>query len=1015
MIAPLLQTKLYIPPVRPQLVPRPHLLGRLNEGMTRKLTLVSAPAGFGKTTLLSEWAHNNKSWARGSPRIAWISLDEGDNDPMRFLSYLIAALRMTTNDIGGGALGALQTPHPPPMETLLTVLINQISAALDHGATHRQAHPEGSQSATETADAALPPSNQFGPDREIGSGLVLVLDDYHLIATQSVHDALEFLLDHLPGNMHLVIATRSDPPLHLPRLRGRGQLAELRVPDLRFTLEEVTVFLNDAMKLDLSPEDVAALAARTEGWIASLQMAAISMQGRHRAQDVRSVSELIQAFSGGHRFILDYLMEEVLNQQPPAIQEFLIRTSILERLSGPLCDAVCATGTRVAGQDNGSIVPVDGGTQLLGDGLYPPADVERALQHDAGHPSLSGQATLEMLERANLFIIPLDDGRSWYRYHRLFADLLRQRLHQAHPDLLPMLHARASEWYEQSAASRQNATLMNAAIDHALSAGDCTRAGRLVEQVAEPTLMRSELATFKRWLEILPDEWICTRSLLCVQRVLLLFMAGCAVEKVQSRLRDAMECDTDGLVAGELTALCALLVTAKGDLRRGTELSHQALKLLPDESLLFRDFVVRNLGTIYILTGDVAAASQTFDEAARFDQKVGNLFGAVADLQRLALMRIIQGRLNEARVLHQRALELGVDEKGQPLPVVIKVMVGLGMLFYQWNDLQTATRYLLDSIELAGKWADVWGMGGHLFLAYTRQAQGDVEGAREAMQKAYSLAIEYDTSDLDDVIVAAYQARLWVAQDELEAAARWAAERGLDRNVAAGELGDKVGGIPAFYHLRELEYITAARLYLAQGRPDDALAVLKPVLEAAEGLGRTGSAIEILVLQALAWQAQADVAQALACLRRALSLSEPAGYVRVFADEGAPMAELLRHMAIKQLPPAASISQDYVRRLLRASENEVEGKPQPKDEARKPAVVYPSFVVDPSPDLVELLTERELQVLRLLTTHLSSTEIAEELVIAASTVRSHIKNIYGKLDVHSRREAIQRADALRLL
>jgi LuxR family maltose regulon positive regulatory protein len=941
MAAPLLQTKLYIPPVREELVPRPRLMERLDAGLASKLTLISAPAGFGKTTLVSEWIHErgeirasipNRGGVDTSPlRVAWLSLDERDNDPTRFLAYLIAALQTVETSIGAGVLDVLQLSQPPPIEELLTTLINQINAsagtapALRRGpaAKRREAESNG------------------GP----GTDLVLVIDDYHVITTPPIHKALDFLLEHMPLNMHLILATRSDPPLHLALLRGRGQLNELRQVDLRFTFDEAAAFLNQAMGLALAADDVSALASRTEGWIAGLQMAAISMRGR-------DASSFVKEFTGGHHFILDYLMEEVLEQQPAGVQEFLLKTSILDRLTGPLCDAV-----------------MDG---------------------DRGDKSLpAGHVILAELEHANLFLVPLDLEQCWYRYHHLFAHLLQNRLRQLQPELVSTLHRRASRWHEDNG-------LMDEAIQHALAAEDFERAVGLIEGAAEATWMRRGAATFLSWVDALPDDVVCTRPLLCVYHGLALLMSGRPMEAVESRLQDARAADASAAVTGEIALVQGLIATYRGETRESLELMRRALERLPQESLFLRSLVAGILGLNYMYQGDVRAATPALEEAARIGQQIGNFMNAVLALCHLAELCIIQGRLYEARARYEQALELVVDNRGHKWPVAGVPMIGLGELFREWNDLETAARHFTEGIELTRQFGDIWAISAYVVLAQIRQAQGDVKGAHEAMETARQLAVRFDATDMDDIRVAAYQALLWIDRGNLEAAARWAEARSLNIEAGADGLKEAVGRVRQPF-LDEFEYIVLARLGIAQGRYDEVLELLALLLQRVEDAGWVRFVIETLVLQSLAHQAKGDIDLAVGVLERALALAEPGGFVRIFVHEGEPMARLLRKAFSQGIAPG------YVGRLLAAL-----GALEYREGAGIPAPAQPQPLVEP-------LSERELEVLRLLTTHLSSSEIADELFIAASTARSHIKNIYSKLSVHSRTEAVERAGELGLL
>jgi LuxR family maltose regulon positive regulatory protein len=914
---PPLATKLYVPQPPLQLVHRPHLVERLQQAVERPLTLIAAPAGFGKTTLLSSWLEH------ASLPVAWISLEHDDDDLTRFWSYVFTALSHVHQGLGTSALALLQASplSPlPPIETVLSVWINDL-ASLPHE-------------------------------------VALVLDDYHVITAQSIHRSLTYLLDHLPPQLHLVMAARADPPLPLARLRARGHLTEIRAADLRFTSLETAAFLTHALGLELSGEDIATLEARTEGWIAGLQLAALSMQ------EHKDIPGFLKAFTGSHRYIIDYLVEEVLARQPELVQTFLLQTAILERLEGSLCEAVIG--------------------ELGGEA--------------------SGQAMLEQLEQANLFLTPLDDSRLWYRYHQLFAEALRHRLQRTHPALVPELHRRASAWYEQQGLTRD-------AIYHALAATDFVQAARLIEQTFNALVRRGEIATLKRWAAALPDELVRSNIELAILQGWLLFVSGKHDEALlhlqdiehtfgissvsdEPRVQQMMPSGSESSAAikGRLAAIRASIALTQGDLPRTITLSRLALEYLPQESMA-RSYVAGYLGKAHYFSGDIKAASIALKEACRVSWEVKHIYGLFLVIHDLAHLHILQGHLYQADQTCRQALQQAKDQGGnqpaQGLAFVIR-----GHLEREWNHLDAATSLLQEGIKLCDQTTNTRVIvQAYIELAFVHQARGDTDGASVMMQKAVQRAELQRISMARGIQeVEAYQAWLSLMQGDDVAVLHWLqrCNLSLDQGVS---------------HLCEREYLTLVRVLIAQHRLDEAVKWLAKLLQLAEAQGRTGSVIEILMLQAEALHASGEVNQAIERLSRALSRAEPEGYIRLFVDEGVPMARLLvqLHARRKSDQPGSLGYREKLLALL--GRTHVEGLPHLATGVSGPGT-YP---------LSEPLSERELEVLRLIGAGCSNREIADRLVIAVSTVKWYVNAIYGKLQVQSRTKAIARARELNIV
>ncbi|HSH02982.1 MAG TPA: LuxR C-terminal-related transcriptional regulator [Anaerolineae bacterium] len=912
----ILATKLFIPPSRLEVIPRARLLARLNEGLglnqgfARKLTLISAPAGFGKTTLASAWI-NSCEWSA-----AWLSLDERDNDLIRFLTYLIAALQTIAaqqspaGTFGKGVLAMLQSSQPLTIEPVLTVLLNEITTIPDN--------------------------------------FILVLDDYHVIDAESVDTALTFLLTHMPPQMHLVITTREDPQLPLARLRGRGQLTEVRAADLRFTLAETAVFLNQVMGLTLTAEDIAAMETRTEGWIAGLQMAGLSMQGHADA------ARFIQTFTGSHHFILDYLVEEVLQRQPKHVRNFLLQTAILHQLSGSLCEAV--TGQK---DSNGM---------------------------------------LKALERGNLFVVPLDDQRQWYRYHHLFADALQAHAMEKQPQQMPSLHLRASEWYAQHG-------LLVDAIRHVLAAEDFEQAASLIELVI-PTMESSfEIATWLGWVKILPEALIHVRPVLSVGYGWALLESG-EMEASEAHFQNAEQwldlvadrnehperLPTEMVVADKarfwllpssIATARAYRALALGNISDTVMHAQEALDLLPEGNNQWHGGASTLLGLAQYASGDLEAANRTLVDFMTHAQQAEKLSDVISITFILADLRIVLGRLHEAFNTYQQSLLLAAGPEETMILGTADLFRGLSELYRERDDLEAAKQYLQQG-EMLGKQAALPNWPSRLYLAQAelKKSQGDLDGALDLIEKAERLHIRTPLPTVRPL--AALKTRLWIAQGRLADAWNWAWEQNL---TVADDLS----------FLREFDHITLARVLIAQYRSDKAdgsiqkgLELLARLLEAAETGGRMGSVIEILMLQALAHKAKGDITRAMGALERALTLAEPEGYIRIFVDEGPPIIDLLQEAKNQGITP------NYLNQLYAAG-----AKTDGKTTVSQP--------------LIEPLSKRELEVLKLLGSDLSGPDIARELMVSLNTMRSHTKNIYSKLGVNSRRMAVRRAEELGLL
>ena len=933
---PLLHTKLRLPSTRPRLVPRPRLQEQIGQGLRGPLTLIIAPAGFGKTTLVAAYV------TRCGMPMTWLSLDKNDNEAERFLNYLVAALQEADPMIGSEAVQRMAGIQQASPEAILTSLINDLDSARGE--------------------------------------IALVLDDYHFISNQAVHEAVAFLLEHCPHTLHLVIATRSDPPLPLARLRARSQIAELRAVDLSFTEPEAAQFLNDVMGLRLDTESIAALKERTEGWIAGLQMAALSM--RHR----EDVARFIEAFSGTNRYILDYLLEEVLAVQPPEIQRFLLYTSILERLTAPLCDAVTSASLS-AGPIN------DGGSKRKGD--------DRSI----GSESLfiSGSASiLEYLERANLFLIPLDDERIWYRYHHLFADLLRTQLQRSLGDQgVARYHLRASDWYEQNGLTLD-------AIHHASLAFDFERIERLIEQNYIEMLNRGEMSGILRfWMGKLGKELVYRRPWLCLYQAFSRSWFG-QLEEATLLLNEAEKLirsdgswpDTRAML-GYHAYVQSRVTAMQGDTPRAIEFCLTARENVPADNLGLQIEIGITLGYEYFLCGDFRNAHKTLHDMIQLCYSVGAINNPVAAYALLARADTLQGRLHDAHDLFQKAARLIHEAGGQYLGAVGLIEVGTADLLCEWNDLETALARLKQGLDYLPSWgkADDFVLA-YLTLSRIQLALGNRAEAESSLEKAAQLIQTCGVFSEARSAVETARVKMWLVQGDWLAVDRWMAK-----------MEERFGSQYLFRYEDELTQIMQARVFMIRNKPGEAIRLLSCLEESAGSGGRQGRLVEIMILKALAMQRMRNNTQADLALTKSLTLAQPGGYVRIFLDEGQPMQMLLAQWVAHA---SASPVRDYAIHLL----PQFDAEPHIVLAAQKkaPPTGDPSAPLRQSGQaLVEPLSQRELEVLQLLALGRTNQQIAGQLIIAPGTVKAHTASIYRKLNVANRTEAVARARQLAIL
>ena len=880
------------------------------------MTLVSAPPGFGKTTLLSHWLKNlqhDQQVDRQIIHIAWLSLDDDDNDPVRFLTYFVTALNRameSDNELGRGTLAMLQSPQSSIDTNVVIPLINDL--VMTAGKT------------------------------------IFVLDDYHLIETNTIHQIIAYLIENLPKQLHLIIATRQDPPFSLSRLRARNQLNELRAKNLRFSTSEAADFLNRAMGLNLSAQDISELESRTEGWIAGLQLAALSMQS------LKDNKQFIKSFTGGHRLVLDFLIEEVLSQQPENVQNFLLKTSILNQLTGSLCDAL-------TGHDN-------------------------------------GQETLETLDRANIFVVPLDDERRWYRYHHLFADLLRQRLHQTQPEKISSLHQKASAWHQQNG-------FIDKAIDHSLSADAFEQAANLIEVQADKAWNLGEHAKIRHWLKALPEKIFLTQPQLSIFNAWSLFLNGReraaerSLEVAEQALDHSLESDRKNSATRKekFSGSEQMKIQGRAEVIRASIASHRrdepgiiqharlALEYLPDEDSAWRNIAAITLGDNLAYKGNMPAVYLARKEELKTSKESGNTYSTMVASLKLTLILRMQGDLQQAKMICQQQMDLAKESGLSQTAIAGGILATWGELLAETNNLDEALQQARKGVDLIESSKDLAMLNwSYVCLIRVLFSRGDLAEAEKIIQKTQKLSEDFHIPPAMTDLITIWQARLWIAQGKLDTASQWAEECSLQAD-----------GNPTFQN--EFEYITFARLLISQGNLDEACKLLQALLKTAMSGGRTSRVIEILILQSLASQAVDQIFEAVKTLEKALTLAESGGFLRIFVDEGSPMAHLLYEALDEGFSPG------YIQKLLAAF---------PMQETEE--VKASTFQGDQS-NLIEPLSDREIEVLRLVAKGLTNKVIAERLYLSIHTIKTHTRNIYGKLGVNNRTQAVNKARTLGII